>query len=134
MSSLLSSFSGFVKDFPNCYYVRPLPFSSFVERNWSFIDHISRALPTENTFNLLRSIRSESLIPPSHYPSSAQSFFNVLEVIIKWLEVSYRECNPQFDILQTNNVICYRGLVPSDRATCTLASRANFFVSKKNLR
>ena len=35
---------------------------------------------------------------------------------------------------QTNNPICFRDLVPSDRATCTIASRVNFFISNKNLR
>ena len=97
------------------------------------MDHLSRALPTENIFGLLRSIRSESLMRPSHYGHyPVQSSFDVLKVIIEWLEVSYRECNPQLEILQTNNVIYSRDLVPSDRATCTLASRVNF-VSKKNL-
>ena len=99
------------------------------------MDHLSRALPTENIFRFLRSIRSESLMRrPSHYGHyPVQSLFDVLKVIIEWLEVSYRECNRQLEILQTNNVIYSRDLVPSDRATCTLASRVNFFVSKKNL-
>ena len=100
------------------------------------MDHLSRSLPTEKIFDLLRqSIHSESLI--RHY--SAELVFDIvdiLEVIIKWLEVSFRKCNRQLETPQTNNPICSRHLVPSDRATCTIASRMNFkfFVPKKNLR
>ena len=61
----------------------------------------------------------------------AEFVFDMLKVIIKWLEVSYRECNRQFETPQTNNLISSRDLVPSERATCTITSRVNFFVSKK---
>ena len=119
----------FIKDLSNCYYVRLHPFR--LDRNWSFIDHLSCALPTETIFDLLESIRSESLIP--HY--SEEFVFDMLKVIIKWLEVSFKECNRQFETLRTNP-ICSRELVLTDRATCTIASRVNFkfFVPKKNLR
>ena len=82
----------FIKDLPNCYYItiRASPFSFTVERNWSFIDHLSRALPTEKIFDLLqKTIRSESLI--GHCP--AELVFNMQKIIIKWPEVSYREGN-----------------------------------------
>ena len=118
----------FIKDLPNCYYVRPLPFSCYVQRNWSFRDHLSRARPTERIINLLRSIRSESLMGDNH---TVQSLFDMLKVIIKLLEVSFRECNRELETPQTDNPICSRNLVLSDRATCTIASRVNFFVSKK---
>ena len=83
----------FIKDLPNCYYIRARPFSFTVERNWSFMDHLYyRALPTEKIFAidlLQKSIRSGSLI--SHCP--AESAFDMQKVIIslRWLEVSYRE-------------------------------------------
>ena len=95
------------------------------------MDHLSRALPTETIFDLLDLIHSESSI--SHY--SAELEFDMLKVIIKWLEVSFKECNRQFETLRTNP-ICSRELVLTDRATCTIASRVNFkfFVPKKNLR
>ena len=93
------------------------------------MDHLSRALPTEKIFDLLESIRSKSLM--RHYP--AELMFDMLKVIIKWLEVSFRECNRQLETPQTNNPISSRDLVPSDREACTIASRVTFFVSKKNL-
>ena len=85
----LSSF--FIKDLPNCYCVSPLPFSSYVKRNWSFRDHLSLALPTEKIFYLLRSIRSENLI--GDY--SAELVLDMLKVIIEWLQVRVSECNRQ---------------------------------------
>ena len=93
------------------------------------MDHLSRALPTETIFDLLDLIHSESSI--SHY--SAELEFDMLKVIIKWLEVSFRECNRQLETPHTNNLIYFRDLVPSDRETCTIVSRVTFFVSKKNL-
>ena len=129
--SLLSSF--FIKDLPNCYYVRPFPYSCHVEKNWTFMDHLSGALPTEKIFDILRqSIRSRSLM--HHCPAELR--FDMLKVIIKWLEVSFRERNRQLETPQTNNLIYFRDLVPSDRKTCTMVSRVNFFVSslKRSLR
>ena len=102
-----------------------------VER--SFIDHLSRALPTENIFNLLESFHSESLVRYYH----SEELIDMLKAIINWLEVSFKECRRQLETSQTNNPICSRDLVPSDRATCTIASGLNFkfFVPgpKKNL-
>ena len=61
------------------------------------MDHISRALPTEKIFDLLRrSTRSGSLM--RHCP--AELVFDMLKVIIKWLEVSFRECNRQLETPQ----------------------------------
>ena len=92
MSSLLSSL--FSLYLPNYNYVRSLRFSYPVEQNWSFKDHLPCALPTENIFNLLESLHSESLL--RRYP--AELVFDMLNVVIKWLEVSFR----QLDTLQTN--------------------------------
>ena len=90
----------FIKDLSNFYYfVRPLQFSCHVEKNWSFMDHLSHALPTEKIFELLRySIRSESII--RHCP--AELVFDMLKVIIKWLEVSFKECNRHLETPQTD--------------------------------
>ena len=118
--SELSSLS--IKDFPN-WYVRPLPFSCHTKKNWSFMDHLSRTPPNEKIFDLLRySIRSGSLM--HHCPAKLK--FDMLKVIITWLEVSFRECNRHLETPPTNNPICSRDLVPSDRATCTITSRVNF--------
>ena len=98
------------------------------------MDHLPGALPTEKIFDLLKSIHSKSLI--RHYP--AELVFDMLKVIIKWLEVSFSlgSATDSLEPPQTNNPICSRDLVPSDRATCTIASKVNLFVSnlKKNLR
>ena len=126
MSSLLSS--PISLHLPNYYYVRSLRFFCPVFLNWSFMDHLPYASPTENIFNLLESLRSESLLRRH----TAEVVFDMLNVVIKWLEVSFR----QLDTPQTNNPICFRDLVPRDKATCTIASRVNFFkfISNKNLR
>ena len=101
------------------------------------MDHLSGALPTRNIFNLLDEIRSgprkfglRSLIRPYQHQYNANM---VYKVIIKWLEVCFRESNRQLDTPPTNNPICSRDLVPSDRATYTIASKVNFIL-KKNLR
>jgi hypothetical protein len=96
--------------------------------DWSFREHVSRALPTNLIFFLLRSIRSECLIRDY----SAELMLDTLEIIIKWLQVS-SECNRQTP--HTKNSICVfvsRDLVPSDRATCTIASRVNIFDTKSS--
>ena len=82
MSSLLCSL--LIKDHPDYYYVRSLQISRPVEKNWIFMDHLSCALPTKNIFDLLESIRSESLI--RRFPS--ELVLDMLKVVIKWLEVS----------------------------------------------
>ena len=60
------------------------------------MDHISRALPTEKIFDLLRlSIRPESL-------RRLKLVIDMLKVIIKWLEVSFKECNRHLETPQTD--------------------------------
>ena len=49
-----------------------------VRWDWSFRDHLSRALPTERIFYLLRSIRSERLIRDN----SEELLLDALEIII----------------------------------------------------
>ena len=86
----------------NCYSARPSsPCPSLRALNplWSVREHLSRALPTEKIFYLLRSIPSEHL---SDY--SAESMPDMLEVIIKWLQVSVIEWNRQTS--HTKNPIC----------------------------
>ena len=85
-------FSLCINHLPNCYSVRPSPFSlynCFPDPDWSFREHLSRALPTKMIFHLLRSIRSECLI----LDYSADLMLDMLEVITKWLQVSDSECN-----------------------------------------
>ena len=72
------------------FSVRPSPFFRYVREDWSFTDHLSRALPTEKIFYLLRSIRSESLIS-----CSPELVLDILKVIVEWLEVSHGECMRQ---------------------------------------
>ena len=67
---------------------------------WSLREHISRARPTEMIFHLLRSIPSECLLDV--YP--VDMGLDILEVIIKWLQVSVSEWNRR--ILQAKNHIC----------------------------
>ena len=52
------------------------------------MDHLSRAPPTEKIFNLLESLRLVSRI--RHYPADSKLVFDMLKVIIKWLEVSFK--------------------------------------------
>ena len=51
-----------------------------------------------------------------------------LEIIIKWLQVGVSEYNKP---LRLKFRFVSRDLVPSDRATCTIASRVNFSNAKK---
>jgi hypothetical protein len=90
----------------HCYFVRHSPFSHyhcFHNPDWSFREHLSRALPTEMIFYLLGSIHSECLI--GDY--STGSMLDMLEIIVTWLEVSVSECNRrQTPHWQTKNSIC----------------------------
>ena len=80
-------FSLFIEHLPNCYPVRPsIPLTGVVRSDWCFWEHLSRALPTEMILNLLRSIRSERLMPVRKY--SAKVMLDILEIIIMWLQVS----------------------------------------------
>jgi hypothetical protein len=88
-----------IENLPNFYFVRPPPFFGPVGRHWSFMEHLSRALPTEMIFHLLRLIPSECLIL---YDYSAEVVLDMLEIIIKWLQVSKRKQK----IPQTKNPIC----------------------------
>ena len=76
----------------NYYFDRPSPFYLYHSNNspdWAFRGHISRALPTEIFFYLLRSIPSEILIRDY----SGELKLDPLEIIIIWLQVSVNECN-----------------------------------------
>ena len=85
------------------------------------MDHLSHALPTKNIFKSLVTM-----------PLNPKLEFDMLKVIVKWLEVSFRECNRQLETPQTNNPICSRDLVPSDRASCTISSYLNFVTENLN--
>ena len=74
-----------IEHLPNCYSVRC---DRFLNSDWFLIEHLYRALPTEMIFNLLRSIRAESLI-------HARSAELMLEIISLWIQVSVSECNWQ---------------------------------------
>jgi len=64
----------------------PSPFCPpFVGRDWSFREHLSRALPTEMNFHLLRSISSEHLIR-DYSTELWLDMIDTLEIIIKWLQ------------------------------------------------
>ena len=56
----------------------------------------------------------------------------MLEIIIQWLQVSATECNRQTLRLKIRFVS--RDLVPNGRATCTIASRVNFFYTKHSVK
>ena len=75
-------------------------------------------------FYLLRSIRSERLARDRF----GKSKVDTLEIIIKWLQVGVSDCIQQTVKLKSKFVS--RDLVPSDRATYTIASRVNFFDTK----
>ena len=80
----ISEFSLCIERLPNSYSVSSHP--NFYNGSDSFSEHISRALPTEMIFYLLRSIPSESLIL-----YSGNLKFEILEAIVKWLQVSVSE-------------------------------------------
>ena len=83
-------FSLNIEYLPNCYSVSCSPFS-FLTPDWTFTEHLSRALPTEKIFYLLRSIRSDCLMRDY----TAKMKLATLEIIIKWLQVSVSECSRQ---------------------------------------
>jgi hypothetical protein len=116
-------FSLCIEHLPNCCSVRPCGYSDV--RDQSFREHLSHALPTEHIFFLLRSIRSEYVIRTSEYSAEL-----MLEIIIIWLQVRVGECNWQTLRLKIRFVS--RDLVQSDRRTCTIVFRVNFFDTKLN--
>ena len=79
-------FSLCIGHLPNCYSVRPIISLSWMvsTTNRYFREHLSHALPTERIFNLLRSSPSERLI----LLYSPELMIDILEIIIKWLQVS----------------------------------------------
>ena len=79
-------------------------------------------------FDQLRSIRSVRPLIPDY---SAESMLDTLDIIIKWLQVSVSDRSRQ--TLWLKIWFATRGLVPSDRVTCTIASRVNFFDTKLSL-
>ena len=85
----MSSFLSASKGLPNCYSVRSFLFYPHIHPDWAFRGHISRALPTEMIFYLLRSISSEFLISDH----SGELKLDTLEIIIEWLQVSVSEYN-----------------------------------------
>ena len=96
--SISELFFLYIEHLPNCYFVRSYSDSDFfLNPDLTFREHLSRALPTEKIFYLLRSIRSECLL--REY--SAELMFDTLEIIVKWLQVSVCICTPQ-----TKNPIC----------------------------
>ena len=88
----MSPLSLCIEQFPKCYSVR---FPSFQEDYRSLREHLSFALPTEMVFFLLRLISLYHLAP--------ELLLDMLETIIKWLQVSVTECNRQTP--QTTNLI-----------------------------
>ena len=88
VSSFLSAWNIFL-----IYPVRFLPFRRYVSPDWSFKGHISCADPTEMIFYLLRSIPSAFLVRSDDYSRGLK--LDTLEIITKWLQVSFRECSRQ---------------------------------------
>ena len=97
-----------------------------INSDWSFREHLSRALPIKMIFRLLlRSILSEHLV--GEYSAEL-----ILEIIItRWLQVSVGECSRQ--IPQTKIQLLLRDLVPSDWSTYMIASGVNFFDTKLSI-
>jgi hypothetical protein len=82
-----------IERLPKCYSVSPSPFYLYhciISPNWAFRWHISRALPTEIIFYLLRSIPNHADFVTGYY--SADLMPHTLE-IVKWLQVSVSDCN-----------------------------------------
>ena len=75
-------------------------------------------------FNLLRLFPTRS----EHRDYSAESMLDILEIIIKWLQVGVTNATDKPLTLKIQNFA--RDLVPSARTTCTIASRVNFFDTK----
>ena len=89
--TLSERFSLCIDRLPNCHSVRPYLDDDYIRSDWAFRRHISRAIPTETIFYLLRSIPSEFLIRGY----SRELMLDTLEIIIKWLQVSVSGCNLQ---------------------------------------
>ena len=94
-------FSLCIERLPNCYSGSSRLFL-YAGPELAFREHISRALPSEMIFHLLQSIPSKSLL---WFPvDSGESHYHLLEVIIKWLQVSVSECNRQTPQTKKSNL------------------------------
>ena len=98
----MSSFFLCIKYLPYCYSVRSYYYE--LDLDWSFLEHLSRALPTEMIFCQLRSINSYRLIPDL----SAELMLDMVEIIVRWLQVSVSKCSRQTP--HTKNLTCVQGL------------------------
>ena len=98
--------------------------------DWSLWGHLSLALPTEMIFHQLRSIHLDRL----ERDYSTELMLDALEIIIKWLQVSVSAVNATDKPLRLKIQFVSRDLVPSDRVTCTIASRVNFFDTKLSIK
>ena len=85
--NLSVGFSLCIKHLPEFFSVRRSV--CFLNVDWTIREHLSYALPTELIFYLLRSIPSVRLT--SDY--SPESMLDMLEIVIKWHQVSAAECN-----------------------------------------
>ena len=112
-----------IEHLPKCYSVRD-PVLSIHECR-SIKEHLPHALPTETIFYLLRSTSLESILRDF----AAESMLDTLEIIIKWLQVSVTDKPLRLKIW-----FLYRDLDPTDRLTCTIASRVNFVDAKAPLK
>jgi hypothetical protein len=81
-------FSLCIEHLTNCYSVSSSIY--FLNLDWTIREHLSRALPTEKIFYLLRSICSERL--KRDYSAELMPD-STLDIVIKWLQVSVSECN-----------------------------------------
>jgi hypothetical protein len=119
-------FSLCIEHLPYCYSYSVRHYYDFLISDRSLREHLSRAAPTEMIFNQLRSIPSRS----DRYirGHSTELTPDTLEIIIQWFQVSVSECYFALKIRFVS-----RDLDPSDRATCTFASRVNFVDTKLSL-
>ena len=99
----MSSFFLCINQLPYCYSVRYDYDKLYPSLDWSFLEHLSRALPTEMIICQLRSINLDHLVPDL----SAELMLDKVEIIVKWLQVSVSECNRQTP--QTKNLDLYPG-------------------------
>ena len=115
-----------IEHLPNRYSVRPSDADCFPIPDLGLWEHLSCALPTDMIFHLLRSIPSERLT----YDCFGESKVDILNIIIKWIRVSVF-VNVTDKRLRLKTRFVSRDLVPSDRATCTIASGVNFYHQQK---
>ena len=93
-----ASLSLYIEHFPspNCYnFVRPSSFSCSVKRDWSFMEHLPRALPTENDFSST-SINSFGM-PCTWLLSKTYAWYTGSYYQVAW-GLCLNECNRQRQI------------------------------------